>query len=542
MGAPNPFHPGEIRAQKRAGASDVAQWAGDFIRPFMPLQHREFFSELPFLIVAGADARGHHWVTLLDGEEGFVSSPDERTLAIATVPDPQDPLGETLTNGGDVGLLGIELETCRRNRMNGKVRSVGSALAITVSQSFGNCPQYIHERRWKRVSKAEPKSAIRSHSLSESQIAAIKAADTMFIGTGQRQADENSSNGFDASHRGGPPGFVAVENQRRLRIPDYAGNNFFNTIGNLLENPRIGLVFVDFESGGLLHVSGTAQIDWEPVDSHDPNARRMIEMTVEAVIERPAALSLRWSKNDENLRPLTVIDKVKEAQGITSFFLASPYGLPLAAFEAGQHLPIELDGPGHAEPVRRSYSLSGAPGAGFYRLTVKREGKGLASRHMHDELGVGDRIYADAPSGDFVIPCSDCPLVLVSAGVGLTPMVSMLHALASNDSDRPVWFVHGTRNGSTHAMRSEVADLAIKHSQIANTIFYSQPRPSDRQGIHYDMAGRISAEMLTALNAGPSAHYMICGPAAFVADIRSGLEQRGVAGTHIHFETFGPAS
>ncbi|MEM7687375.1 MAG: pyridoxamine 5'-phosphate oxidase family protein, partial [Pseudomonadota bacterium] len=315
MHAANPFHPGELRAQQRAGAADVAGWAADFIRPFMPPQHRDFFSKLPFLVVAGADATGRHWVTLLDGKEGFVSSPDERTLVVDSEVDAHDPLAEIFTVGGDVGLLGIELATRRRNRMNGKVRSVGSSLAITVSQSFGNCPQYIHERRWRRVDNLSPQSAIRSEALSESQIALIQSSDTMFLGTGQRQDGDHASNGFDASHRGGERGFVAVIDDRHLHIPDYAGNNFFNTIGNLLENPRIGLVFVDFESGGLLHVSGTAKIDWTPADSRDPGARRMIEMTVEAVVERPAALSLRWSKDDENLSPLTVIDKLKETEG-----------------------------------------------------------------------------------------------------------------------------------------------------------------------------------------------------------------------------------
>ncbi|MBD2842138.1 FAD-binding oxidoreductase [Erythrobacter rubeus] len=508
----------------------------------MPDQHRTFFSELPFLVVSGADANGKHWVTLIDGPEGFISSPDERTLTVRTQPDAHDPLVETLMDGGDVGVLGIELATRRRNRINGRVLPSDSSLRIKVVQSFGNCPQYIRERRWRRVSKVSPQRAIRSKTLSESQIALIQSADTMFIGTGQRRHGEHSSNGFDSSHRGGEPGFVAVIDKGHLRIPDYAGNNFFNTIGNLLVNPKIGLVFVDFESGALLHVSGTTQINWEPEDSHDPGARRMIEMTIDAVIERPAALSLRWSEDDEDLLQFTVIDKVEEAAGITSFHLARADGLPLEPVEAGQHLPIELDIPGQPGPVRRSYSLSGAPASGFYRLTIKRESKGLASRYMHDVLKVGDRIRARRPSGDFAVPCTNCPLILVSAGVGLTPMVSMLHAVAGESSDRPVWFVHGTRSGSTHAMRSEVATLVAANRQISSLMAYSRPDSQDRQGIDFDTAGRINAATLIALNAGDAAHYMICGPGAFIADLRSGLEQQGVATDRIHFETFGPAS
>ncbi|MEM8761124.1 MAG: pyridoxamine 5'-phosphate oxidase family protein [Pseudomonadota bacterium] len=539
--ATNPFHAGELKAQARAGAKDVAHWAAGFIRSFMPDQHREFFSQLPFLVLAGADDEGRHWVTLLDGPLGFVRSPDAKTLTVEADPDPQDPLGAVLTRGTEIGMLGIELATRRRNRLSGTTRHRERGFAIDIRQSFGNCPQYIHERAWRRTPGGDVPVARHSDTLTDDQIARIRAADTLFIGTGQRGQADDASNGFDASHRGGEPGFVVVEDATRLRIPDYAGNNFFNTIGNLLENPRIGVVFVDFDTGGLLHVTGRATIDWEAAESLDESALRMIEITIEAVLDRPSALTLRWLKDDADVRELVVTKKVIETDEITSFHLADADGAPLEAFEAGQHLPIELEIPGQRGMVRRTYSLSSASDADTYRLSIKREPQGLASRYLHDRVGVGHRIRARRPSGDFVVPCSNCPLVLVSAGVGLTPMLSMLHAAASQGGNRRVWYVHGARNGSQHAMKGEVEMLMRDRTSLSAHVLYSRPEEMDRLGLDYHGRGHVTAETLMAMNAGPEAHYMLCGPAGFLADIRTGLEQAGVPAQHIHFETFGPA-
>ncbi|MEO0363166.1 MAG: pyridoxamine 5'-phosphate oxidase family protein, partial [Pseudomonadota bacterium] len=515
-------------------------WASDFIRPFMPNQHRAFYETLPFLVLSGADRDGRTWVTLMDGPDGFVRSPDRRTLTLATTVDPQDPLAQSFAAGTDVGMVGIELASRRRNRLSGVIRPDGDGLKIDVRQSFGNCPQYISEREWRRAADADAPEALRSASLSASQIARIRAADTLFIGTGQQGAAGEPSNGFDASHRGGEPGFVQAVDGTRLRIPDYAGNNFFNTIGNILRNPQVGLVFVDFETGGLLQVSGRAEIDWAPSDAKDPAARRMIDLTIEAVVDRPAALSLRWSEEASGQRRFKVVGKIRESEDVASFRLAPVDGLPVEGFEAGQHLPIELVVPGRPGTVKRTYSLSGAPGAEDYRLSVKREPHGVASRFLHDAVAPGDVLYARRPSGEFVVPCSRCPLVLVSAGVGLTPMVAMLHAAAAEPGERPVWYAHAARDGARHALKEEVDALIKTKSVFKRHVVYSRPRAEDRLDRDYDAAGRLTAKTLLALNAGPEARYMLCGPAAFLSDIRSGLEAGGVPADQIHFETFGP--
>ncbi|WP_421981571.1 pyridoxamine 5'-phosphate oxidase family protein [Roseibium sp.] len=538
--ANNPFHSGELEAQARAGVGDVAKWAGGFIRDYLPEQHRLFHTSQPFLVVAGGDRDGRTWITVVDGPDGFAASPDPRRITLATELEASDPLAGAFREGADIGVLGIELATRRRNRFSGRVSTNADGYTIDVRQTFGNCPQYIHERAWTRAPRTGAVEAVRSTSLSEDQITRIASADTLFIGSGHQGDDGAASNGYDASHRGGAPGFVQVVDGTHLRIPDYAGNNFFNTIGNILSNPRIGLLFVDFETGGLLHLAGRATIDWNPQGVQDQDAWRVIDVEIEAVLDRPGAVGLRWTKQDHLSRPLRLAERVEETPTVTSFYLEAADGRPLEPFAPGQHLPVEIRVPGQAEPSKRSYSLSGSPAdTTRYRLSVKREDQGLVSRHLHEHLQVGAVIKARQPSGDFVIPCDDCPLVLVSAGVGLTPMLSMLHASALQQN-RPVWYVHGTRNGRDHALRAEVDRLIAANDHLRQKTYYSQPDDTDLPGRDYDGKGRVTAERLLTLNAGPEARYMLCGPAAFLSDVRNGLEAAGVPADHIHFETFGP--
>ncbi len=537
-GTETPFHAGELAAQVRAGAGDIARRAAPYIRDHLPDQHRAFYQAQPFLVAASSDAEGRLWATIIEGEDGFVHSPDPRTLTVDTVIDPRDPLAESLRKGADIGVVGIELATRRRNRFSGRTRPTDTGFAIDIRQSFGNCPQYINERDWRRVATNKPAEAVISDHLNPEQIARISASDTLFIGSGRHGPQHAASNGFDASHRGGTPGFVRVVAPNRLRIPDYAGNNFFNTIGNLLENPRIGLLFVDFATGGLLHLSGRAEIDWAPAEARDPNILRMIDVQVDAVIDRPNALALRWSAEPTPSRQLVVTDKITEAEGIASFHLRPAKGGPLAAFEAGQHLPIVLSVPTHDTKLRRTYTLSGNPSEDHYRITVKREPNGAASRFLHDKVQLGDVIEAKAPAGDFLIPSGDTPLVLVSAGVGVTPMIAMLHQTVAQHPDRPVWFIHAARNGRFHALRGEVDDLIATSPIARKRIYYSASEAQDVAGQDFDIKGRITAQELVALNAGPNAQYLLCGPLDFMTDLKSGLEALGVGENQIHFEVF----
>lgn len=298
---PSAFHPGELAVQARMGVHDeVASRASRVVRPFMPDQHRRFYEALPFLVAAARDVEGRPWATLLTGSPGFVRAPDPHRLEIGALPGADDPLAGRLIPGDDLGLLGIDLATRRRNRVHGKIAAASpEGFTLAVAQTFGNCPRHIRERAWRWAPETDPLPASRGRELTPEQRAWIGGADTSFIATGHRGDGDAPAFGMDASHRGGPPGFVVVEDPRRLVIPDYAGNNHFNTLGNLELDARAGLLFVDFAGGGLLHLTGRVTIDWDsPAVAHHPGAQRLLRFELDAVIERPGALPLRWRAED----------------------------------------------------------------------------------------------------------------------------------------------------------------------------------------------------------------------------------------------------
>jgi len=536
----SPFHEGERRVQERLGDSEVQRWARGAIRSFMPDQHRNFFEEQPFLIVSGRDGDGRPWATVLEGGPGFVRSPESTSLEIAAKPVAGDALDGFLTTGADIGLLGIELATRRRNRANGTVASADDrGLRFALGQSFGNCPQYIRSRKYWWSPEKNEGTATRGKRLSDTQKSWISDADTFFIATGYRGDGDNSAYGMDVSHRGGESGFVEVLNDRILRFPDFAGNRFYNTLGNILADPRAGMLFVDFASGSLLQVTGRASIDWdsEAVASL-PGARQLVTLEIDEIVELGSVLRLRWQEEAEMARDLRLVQKVRESADVTSFHFQSRDGGPLAPFLAGQHLPIELHLAGGLGKVQRSYSLSGAPQDDHYRISVKREPQGLVSRLLHDALDIGAVVGSSPPAGDFALPDDDAPLVLVGAGIGITPLISMLHQVVAAGDRRPVWFVHGVRDGDHLPFREEALELASDKPNVRLHSVYSRPSATDVEEARFDTQGRISGDFLTTLISRPDARYLLCGPAAFLAELTADLERQGVPEDRISFETF----
>ena len=545
VGNESPFHSGERVVQERMGVRDIEDWARKVVRPFLPDEHREFHTGLPFLVAAARDNQERPWVTLLAGPDGFVTSPDPKSLVIDATTGPGDALEGTLSSDVHLGLLGIELGTRRRNRVNGRVHEDDRGnLIFSVDQAFGNCPQYIREREWHRVKDVPAGAPNRGYRLTSSQSAWISSADTFFIASGHQGERESPTYGMDASHRGGEPGFVEVVSKTRIQFPDYAGNNHFNTIGNLLLDPRAGFLFVDFASGSLLQLTGRTTIDWDSdAVATIPGARRLVALDIEEIVELPSAVPLRWDAMADSVRTLRLIEKTPESVDITSFVFAARDGGSLPLYEAGQYLPVELDVPGVDGTVSRTYSLSGPPSTEKYRITVKREPFGIASRHLHDEIEVGAFVNSRKPAGDLILPCDQCPVVLASAGVGITPLAAMLHSLALTDEniDRPIWFLHGARNSDHHALAKEMNELAADRSEINLHIAYSRPLPHDKQGVDYNSEGRVSGELIRSFIAIPEAQYLLCGPTAFMAEIQDTLEENGIPSERIHTESFGPA-
>jgi predicted pyridoxine 5'-phosphate oxidase superfamily flavin-nucleotide-binding protein len=295
IGVTSPFHAGEQKIQSLAGVRDRIELRGrTVIRKHMPEQHRAFFAALPFMVVGLADQNGHPWATTLSGPPGFMSSADESLLTIKAWLDPGDPLHSCIRDGAPVGGLGIELSTRRRNRINGRVENcvIGEGFSIRVQQSFGNCPKYIQQRneRSRLRSKPAPKSRTASH-LGDDEVSFIAEADTFFIASRSAQLDQlDSSQGLDVSHRGGLPGFVRVASPTELCFPDFSGNLLFNTLGNLEVDARAGLLFIDFRSGGMLHVIGRTKILWDvPETMRSAGIERLIFLDIQCVVNRDHA-------------------------------------------------------------------------------------------------------------------------------------------------------------------------------------------------------------------------------------------------------------
>ncbi|QNO27108.1 NO-inducible flavohemoprotein [Sphingopyxis sp. OPL5] len=240
-------------------------------------------------------------------------------------------------------------------------------------------------------------------------------------------------------------------------------------------------------------------------------------------------------------RDFRVETVTRESSVIKSFTLRPADGGAAMAFKPGQYLTFWFEIPGHP-PVKRNYSISAAPNGETYRISVKREPQGLASGWLHDSVDVGTILKVAAPAGEFFLGQSpQRPVVLLSGGVGLTPMVSMLEALVEGGGDVPVQYIHGTHDRDTHAMRDHVRALAAKGRTVRVIDFHQTPLADEVAGRDYDHAGLITEEWLVANTPVGEADYYICGPRPFLRAAVAGLSLAGVPSDHIHYEFFGPA-
>ena len=256
----------------------------------------------------------------------------------------------------------------------------------------------------------------------------------------------------------------------------------------------------------------------------------------------------------QGMRTFVVDGKDKESETVTSFFLVPEDGQLLATFKPGQFLSFQLDIPGHDKPVLRTYTISSCPSAAHleegahYRLSIKREPSpkdnpevppGLSSNFFHDHVEVGSTLQVGAPTGDFYLHEDRIgPVVLLSGGVGLTPMIAMLNHLVDQGASRPVWFVHGVQNGAEHAFGAHVRQLAEAHAAVSTHVVYAEPEPDDALGRDYDDAGFITIPMLERLGAGLDADYYLCGPPPMIDAAITALMQGRLFERDIFMERF----
>ncbi|MCR8658617.1 NO-inducible flavohemoprotein [Paenibacillus endoradicis] len=251
----------------------------------------------------------------------------------------------------------------------------------------------------------------------------------------------------------------------------------------------------------------------------------------------------------EGFRAFKVDKKVIESDVITSFYLVPADGGVIATFEAGQYVSVKIENiPGEKNTHIRQYSLSNVPGKSYYRISVKREDAykekpaGKVSVYLHEQVNEGDMLMLSAPAGEFTLQAEDDrPVVFISGGVGLTPLVSMFSDLMDNNTNRQVKFIHATHNGNVHALRNQVEQLASKSPNASVHWCYEQPTDDDKQAQAYEHEGYIDLAWLHQIVATNDAHFYFCGPVPFMSKVNSLLKEWGVAPTDIHYEFFGPA-
>jgi uncharacterized protein len=569
----SPWHEGELKIQRSAGVAERMDDVGKrFVRSFLLDQHREFYPLIPFIVVGAVDPQGDAWATLRAGRPGFVSVPDAHNLSIDCGRHPADPADAGLDDGDAVGLLGIELHSRRRNRMNGKVkRSNERSFDVAVAQSYGNCPQYIQQREFaftRDPAQLSDRPVAKGVELDEKAKAFIREADTFFVASYVDLKDANRQ--VDVSHRGGKTGFVRIGEDGVLTIPDFAGNLFFNTLGNLSLNPKSGLTFVDFRTGDMLQLTGDGEVVLDsPEIAAFQGAERLWRFRPRAVVRREAALPLvwkfaedGWSPNslmtgswDDAARRIEAADRaqhwrrfrineiVEESRTIRSLHLEPVDGSGVVPNLPGQHLPIRVTPPGAASAIIRNYTLSIAPSDGAYRISVKRDG--LVSSLLHN-LAVGDTIEARAPAGAFTIDAAEKrPTVLLAAGVGITPMLAMLRHVvyegARKRRTRPTWLFYSAHMKAERAFDREIASL-VEAAEGAVKIVRLLGEPAGAiAGLDYDEEGRIGVELLKARLPFDDYDFYMCGPAGFMQSVYDDLRDLHVADGRIHAEAFGPS-
>jgi ferredoxin-NADP reductase/MOSC domain-containing protein YiiM len=240
-------------------------------------------------------------------------------------------------------------------------------------------------------------------------------------------------------------------------------------------------------------------------------------------------------------RRLTVTAIERESDSVISIRLEDPDGAPVPPARPGQYLTLRLAPDDQTRSVLRNYSLSGPPDAGYYRITVKREHAGTASGWLHTHLRVGDQLDVAAPRGTFILDATDAPVLLISAGIGTTPVLAMLHALATEHADREVWWLQGARSGRDHSFAAEARALLAALPNVRTHVYYSRPGPDDVEGRDFDSVGRLTGSLLAELQPPRSAEAYLCGPIPFMDEISAGLAAMGIDASRIHTEPFGPA-
>ncbi|MCP3764126.1 NO-inducible flavohemoprotein [Domibacillus sp. A3M-37] len=292
----------------------------------------------------------------------------------------------------------------------------------------------------------------------------------------------------------------------------------------------------------VLGDAATKEIIGAWADAYGVIAQVFIDIEKE-LYEEASSQAGGWS----DFKKFKVIDKVKESDVITSFYLALADQSSVPAFEPGQYITVRLQIPGETYLLNRQYSLSAVPNKEYFRISVKREAEsakpaGKVSNYLHDHITKGDFVEITAPAGEFTLKRDVAtPTVFISGGVGITPFISMVGSIAENEPSRQVNFIHASRSGSLQAFNQELTALKERLTNYSLSFVYENPLDQDKQDNHFKKQGFIDADFLKENAIAQDADYYVCGPVPFLKAILKGLKQLGVQDRHIHYEFFGPS-
>lgn len=540
MSIDSPYHEGELAVQQRSDASEMARINAGAIDKTILGGALRFIEQQPMLVIGSMDAQGRVWTSVLSGNPGFIRALDDHTLEL-DISQPRcaedDPLWNNLLENPNLGLLVIELGSRRRIRINGVVgKTSAEHILIDVDRAYPNCPKYIQRRNWKSL---QPEQAIRVTSstfgerLTDAHKALIADADTFFV------ASVHPEHGADASHRGGHSGFVQIVSGQQLRIPDFAGNSMFNTLGNIASYPYAGLIFIDFERRRLLQLTGKAEILWDLDDPQQETGgtRRYWKFDITGWRESIFTYQLAWElqdysphipelQHDSNFNGSLSLQAERirvETDRVKSFRLRAPDGKELPEFQSGAHLQLKVKLPDDSE-VQRHYSLLNNPDdRSCYEIAVLKETEGRGgSLYLHEHVQEGDLLEIQMPKNEFPMVSSASHSILIAGGIGITPILSMMHSLTSGNKSFELHY--SARRLSGLAFRDRIEQLM---GDSAN--FYASKEPNVQSlDLH---------ELLATPE--PGVHVYVCGPRSMISAVREITAAQGWSISQIHFESFG---
>jgi len=536
----NPYHEGELAVQKQAGESFDARVNGSMISNTIPFGGSSFIALQRLMIIGTVDTKGDIWTSLLIGQPGVVQALNKSQLEIDISKSVYMSDECFLTDPGadnKIGILMIELESRLRLRINGRITQISDEqYTIDIDQAYANCPKYIQRRQWKTPHMTHPavaKPCAQGTELNHAQKNMIASSDTFFV------ASASPEHGIDASHRGGKPGFVQLLNNGKLIIPDFKGNSMFNTLGNFAVYPRAGLLFISFDSGKLLQLTGKTEILW---DKHDPQqisggTKRFWQFETCEWREHQLPSGFDWELIDyspyipEPIVGLSTdftlslrVERIQhEAEQIKSFRLQAGNAEQLPEFKPGAHIQVQVQLPDHSIGFRHYSLLSSPDDISHYEIAVLSQPEGLGgSRYMHQKIHEGDIIEIRQPQNDFPMTAKAEHSILIAGGIGITPILAMLQKLVSDQQSFELHY--SARRRTRLAFHDRIKRIANDQSH-----FYTS---DEHQEQRLDLHTLLSTPK-------PGVHIYVCGPRSMIGAVRDIAATRGWSAGQIHYESFG---